>query len=77
MYYCLYIIYILYINVLLFIISSFYENAIILTKYILFLFIVRNQVKSDLIEIYFKYIYNYIDILNIIISNNVFQLMFL
>lgn len=77
MYYCLYIIYILYINVLLFIISSFYENAIILTKYILLLFIVRNQVKSDLIEIYFKYIYNYIDILNIIISNNVFQLMFL
>lgn len=48
MYYCLYIIYILYINVLLFIISSFYENAIILTKYILLLFIVRNQVKSDL-----------------------------
>lgn len=77
MYYCLYIIYILYINVLLFIRSSFYENAIILTKYILLLFIVRNQVKSDLIEIYFKYIYNYIDILNIIISNNVFQLMFL
>lgn len=77
MYYCLYIIYILYINVLLFIISSFYENAIILTKYILLLFIVRNQVKLDLIEIYFKYIYNYIDILNIIISNNVFQLMFL
>lgn len=77
MYYCLYIIYILYINVLLFIISSFYENAIILTKYILLLFIVINQVKSDLIEIYFKYIYNYIDILNIIISNNVFQLMFL
>lgn len=76
MYYCLYIIYILYINVLLFIINSFYENAIILTKYILLLFIVRNQVKSDLIEIYFKYIYNYIDNLNIIISNNVFQLMF-